>query len=277
MLLDSLRSAPLNDLGHHDPAGHPAAQPRPTAAGRAVVERPTPRSSTSRIEAPIVVVGMMRSGTTLLQRVLASDPRLACAYGWEVGEPAPRAGLGSRRRPTRGSPTPRRARSRPAPSPPSCSPSTPPTSTRPRRRSSSWPTPSCRTSPRRPATCPATGPGSTTRTSRRPTGGCGGCSSCSSGRSGSGARPPVPSCSRRRPTSATWTRCWPSSPTPTSCTPTATRVDVIPSGASLNTTLWRTHWRRRRPPRGRTPVARADGLVVRPGHGRPRPRSRPAR
>jgi len=25
-----------------------------------------------------------------LQRVLASDPRLACAYGWEVGEPAPR-------------------------------------------------------------------------------------------------------------------------------------------------------------------------------------------
>jgi hypothetical protein len=47
-----------------------------------------------RIEAPLVVVGMMRSGTTLLQRVLASDPRLACAYGWEVGEPAPRAGWG---------------------------------------------------------------------------------------------------------------------------------------------------------------------------------------
>ena len=35
---------------------------------------------------------MMRSGTTLLQRVLASDPRLACAYGWEVGEPSPRPG-----------------------------------------------------------------------------------------------------------------------------------------------------------------------------------------
>jgi hypothetical protein len=44
------------------------------------------------IVAPIVVVGMMRSGTTLVQRVLASDPRLACAYGWEVGEPAPRPG-----------------------------------------------------------------------------------------------------------------------------------------------------------------------------------------
>jgi Sulfotransferase family len=44
------------------------------------------------IVAPIVVVGMMRSGTTLVQRVLASDPQLACAYGWEVGEPAPRPG-----------------------------------------------------------------------------------------------------------------------------------------------------------------------------------------
>jgi Sulfotransferase family len=31
------------------------------------------------ITAPIVVVGMMRSGTTLLQRLLAADPRLHCA------------------------------------------------------------------------------------------------------------------------------------------------------------------------------------------------------
>lgn len=39
---------------------------------------------------PIVVVGMMRSGTTLLQRLLAADPRLRCAYGWEVVEVAPK-------------------------------------------------------------------------------------------------------------------------------------------------------------------------------------------
>ena len=43
-----------------------------------------------RVAAPIVVVGMMRSGTTLLQRLLAADPRFNCAYGWEVVEVAPR-------------------------------------------------------------------------------------------------------------------------------------------------------------------------------------------
>jgi hypothetical protein len=43
-----------------------------------------------RITAPTVVVGMMRSGTTLLQRLLAADPRFNCAYGWEVVEAAPR-------------------------------------------------------------------------------------------------------------------------------------------------------------------------------------------
>lgn len=43
-----------------------------------------------QVAAPIVVVGMMRSGTTLLQRLLAADPRFLCAYGWEVVEVAPR-------------------------------------------------------------------------------------------------------------------------------------------------------------------------------------------
>ena len=43
-----------------------------------------------RIAPPIVVVGMMRSGTTLLQRLLAADPRFLCAYGWEVVEAAPK-------------------------------------------------------------------------------------------------------------------------------------------------------------------------------------------
>src|ERR1700739_325140 len=42
-----------------------------------------------RIAAPTVVVGMMRSGTTLLQRLLAADPRFNCAYGWEGGEVGP--------------------------------------------------------------------------------------------------------------------------------------------------------------------------------------------
>jgi hypothetical protein len=32
---------------------------------------------------------MMRSGTTLVQRLLAADPAATCAYGWEVLDPAP--------------------------------------------------------------------------------------------------------------------------------------------------------------------------------------------
>jgi hypothetical protein len=54
--------------------------------------RRAPEILDERIVAPIVVVGMMRSGTTLLQRLLAADPRFHCAYGWEVVEVAPRLG-----------------------------------------------------------------------------------------------------------------------------------------------------------------------------------------
>ena len=91
VLLDSLRAAPLNDLGRMIMRG---------TLLRSLIQRlraeqwwrEHPEILDEPIDAPIVVVGMMRSGTTLLQRVLASDPRLACAYGWEVGEPAPRDG-----------------------------------------------------------------------------------------------------------------------------------------------------------------------------------------
>lgn len=48
-----------------------------------------PEIADEQIAAPIVVVGMMRSGTTLLQRLLAADPRFHCAHGWEVVEVAP--------------------------------------------------------------------------------------------------------------------------------------------------------------------------------------------
>lgn len=44
------------------------------------------------VGAPIVVVGQMRSGTTLLQRLLACDDQLYSALGWEIGEPVPRRG-----------------------------------------------------------------------------------------------------------------------------------------------------------------------------------------
>ena len=223
VLLESLRSARPERPRGDDHAGHAAPQP----LQRLRAERwwtAHPEILDEPIDAPIVVVGMMRSGTTLLQRVLASDPRLACAYGWEVGEPSPRLGLGPRRRSIRGSPTPRRARSRRARSPPSCSPSTPPTSTRRRRRSSSSPTPSCRTSPRPRATCPRYRSWVDTqdfapayRWLRRMLQ----LLQWQKRQRGEPVRPFVlktPGAPRlpRRP-------CWPSSPTPTSCTPTATR------------------------------------------------------
>jgi hypothetical protein len=52
--------------------------------------RRNPEIPQERVVAPVVVVGMMRSGTTLLQRLLAADPRFHCAYGWEVVEAAPK-------------------------------------------------------------------------------------------------------------------------------------------------------------------------------------------
>lgn len=42
-----------------------------------------------RVDDPVVVVGMMRSGTTLVQRLLAADPGHHAALGWEVLEAAP--------------------------------------------------------------------------------------------------------------------------------------------------------------------------------------------
>ena len=42
-----------------------------------------------RIEAPIVVIGLPRTGTTLLQRLLASDPEANAVLWWECRSPAP--------------------------------------------------------------------------------------------------------------------------------------------------------------------------------------------
>jgi hypothetical protein len=89
VLLASLAEAPLNRVGE---------TVLRTSIRRSLVQRLRahewrrrhPEIAEERIAAPIVVVGMMRSGTTLLQRLLARDPRLHCAYGWEIAEPAPR-------------------------------------------------------------------------------------------------------------------------------------------------------------------------------------------
>jgi hypothetical protein len=48
-----------------------------------------PEIATEPVDDPVVVVGMMRSGTTLTQRLLAADPAFQCVLGWEVLQVAP--------------------------------------------------------------------------------------------------------------------------------------------------------------------------------------------
>lgn len=52
------------------------------------VER-TPQIATTRIARPVVIVGMARTGTTLLHRLLALDPSLRAPHYWEAAWPVP--------------------------------------------------------------------------------------------------------------------------------------------------------------------------------------------
>ncbi|KYC29040.1 Sulfotransferase [Sterolibacterium denitrificans] len=61
---------------------------------RLVIEayyRNFPQIEEERIERPIVIVGLPRTGTTLLQRILGCDARLYPLYWWETRFPAPLA------------------------------------------------------------------------------------------------------------------------------------------------------------------------------------------
>ena len=158
-------------------------------------------------------------------------------------------------------------------SPPSSSPSTRPTCTRPRRRSSSWPTPSSRTSPRRRATCPA-------YRSWLDTAGL---------RAGlplpapDAPAAPVAEAAARRAAAAVACLKTPAHlgylDTLLAEFPDAHLVHTAPRPGRrrsrrapvLNTTLWRTARDDVDPARGRPAVARADGLDLRPRDGHPRP------
>jgi sulfotransferase family protein len=88
-LLDDYASADLNAIGVHILRSGIVHSLRMRLRTQEWIRR-HPEILEERVAAPIVVVGMMRSGTTLLQRLLAADPRFICAYGWEVVEVAPR-------------------------------------------------------------------------------------------------------------------------------------------------------------------------------------------
>lgn len=91
VLLADYARADLSDLGAHiirSGLVHSLRMRLRATAWR----RRFPEIAEERVLSPVVVVGMMRSGTTLLQRLLAADPRFTCAHGWEVIEAVPKPG-----------------------------------------------------------------------------------------------------------------------------------------------------------------------------------------
>lgn len=93
VLTESYAAADLNDIGVHILRSGLVHSLRMRLRAQEWIRR-HPEITDETIVAPIVVVGMMRSGTTLLQRLLAADDRFHCAYGWEVVEVAPQLGYG---------------------------------------------------------------------------------------------------------------------------------------------------------------------------------------
>lgn len=89
VLLDDYARADLNAVGIHILRSGIVHSLRMRLRAQEWIRR-HPQILDERVAAPIAVVGMMRSGTTLLQRLLAADPRFVCAYGWEAVEVAPR-------------------------------------------------------------------------------------------------------------------------------------------------------------------------------------------
>ncbi len=88
VLLEAYRGAGLSDLGALILGGGVVHSLRMRLRAQAWINR-HPEILDEDVSDPIVVVGMMRSGTTLAQRLLAADPRLRSVRGWEVLQVAP--------------------------------------------------------------------------------------------------------------------------------------------------------------------------------------------
>lgn len=88
VLLDAYASAGLHDLGVQVLGGGVVHSLRMRLRAQAWIQR-HPEILDEDVSDPVVVVGMMRSGTTLAQRLLAADPRLRSVRGWEVLQAAP--------------------------------------------------------------------------------------------------------------------------------------------------------------------------------------------
>src|SRR6185503_10514078 len=94
VLLDSIeREAQLNPLGR----AIMVARIRGILQNRLRIEAlftEYPEIDWLPIERPLVIAGLQRTGTTLLHRLLAADPRARSLLGWEALNPAPLPGEG---------------------------------------------------------------------------------------------------------------------------------------------------------------------------------------
>jgi hypothetical protein len=89
ILLRSLRDeARLNELGQATLRGRILESLETRLKTREWI-RCHPEILEEEIAAPLVVVGLMRTGTTMLHRILAADPRHHAAMWWETRFPAP--------------------------------------------------------------------------------------------------------------------------------------------------------------------------------------------
>ncbi len=91
VLIDAInREARLNAVG----VGIMKARLAGLLQNRLRIEALIPRIEPTEIRRPIVIAGLQRTGTTLLHRLLAADPRTRALTGWEALAPAPLPGEG---------------------------------------------------------------------------------------------------------------------------------------------------------------------------------------
>ncbi|MFK7895998.1 MAG: sulfotransferase [Myxococcota bacterium] len=89
VLLRSLREeAPLNEIGRMVLRGRVVESLETRLQTQDWIKR-HPEILEEEIGAPIVVVGLMRTGTTMLHRIISRDPRNYAADWWETRFPAP--------------------------------------------------------------------------------------------------------------------------------------------------------------------------------------------
>jgi Sulfotransferase family len=89
VLLKSLREeAPLNELGRMAMRTRVVESLETRLKMQEWIRR-HPEILDEEIGAPIIIMGLMRTGTTMLHRIIASDPRNHAANWWEVRFPAP--------------------------------------------------------------------------------------------------------------------------------------------------------------------------------------------